>query len=225
MTCLNNHPRLLRLHQHLMPYYDVIIFIVTLFLANSVWKLTIHGDEEGVGMVTWLGLNITPFFDYLAEQTANAVFWLVSLVRDTIYQVDAITLRFLSGSGSRIVWSCTPLKQSFIWLCLMLTTPAVAWANNDNNDNDIRTVGNRNDTVRKSKVRARWHKLWYIPLGWLLIYFFNILRISAILLFIEFHPDWFDILHTYIFKYLFYGMMFLLWIIYVEKIRLVVSAD
>jgi hypothetical protein len=38
-------------------------------------------------------------------------------------------------------------------------------------------------------------------------------------LFIEFHPEWFDLLHEYIFKYLFYGMLFLLWVWWTEKIR------
>jgi hypothetical protein len=29
---------------------------------------------------------------------------------------------------------------------------------------------------------------------------------------IEHHPDWFELLHDYIFKYIFYGMLFLLWL-------------
>ena len=62
-------------------------------------------------------------------------------------------------------------------------------------------------------------KTWFIPFGWLCIFAFNILRIVAITMFIEYHPDWFNVLHKYIFKYLFYGMMFMLWVWYVERIR------
>ena len=175
------------------PYRDVIIFVVALFVSNGIWKLCVHGDEDNVA-VTILSLDVTAFFQWMSEVTANAVFWLVSLFRDTIYQADAITLKFVSGSGSKIVWSCTPIKQSFIWLCIMLVT-----------------IG---DWKSKS---------WFIPFGWVCIFLFNIFRIAAITLFIEFHPDWFDILHTYIFKYIFYGMMFLLWVWYVEKIRTVES--
>ena len=31
------------------------------------------------------------------------------------------------------------------------------------------------------------------------------------------HPEWFEVLHTYIFKYLFYGFFFLLWLIYDKR--------
>lgn len=173
----------------LKPYRDIILFVVVLFASNYFWKFTVIGEENGLA-VTWFGLDITAPFAWAAEVTAEAVYRIVSLFRDTIYQVDAITLRFDSGSGSRIVWGCTPLKQSFIWLCIMLTT-----------------LG---DWKSKS---------WFIPFGWVCIFVFNILRIAAITLFIEFHPDWFPVLHFYIFKYIFYGMMFLLWVWYVEKIR------
>lgn len=173
----------------LKPYKDIIIFVVVLFAANYFWKFTVSGDIDGLD-VTWFGLNITAPFAWMAEVTTSATYWIVSLFRDTIYQVDAITLQFDSGASTRIVWGCTPIKQSFIWLCIMLAT-AGDW---------------------KSKA-------WFIPFGWLCIFVFNILRIVAITLFIEFHPDWFTILHQYIFKYLFYGMMFLLWVWYVERIR------
>ena len=56
-------------------------------------------------------------------------------------------------------------------------------------------------------------------MGWLLCHAFNILRIWLITLAIEHHPDWFPVLHDYVFKYLFYGMMFALWVWFVEGIR------
>lgn len=145
--------------------------------------------------VSWFGLDITAPFAWAAEVTTNAVYYIVSLFRDTIYQTDAITLRFDSGTTTRIVWACTPIKQSFIWFCILLATAG----------------------DRKSKA-------WFIPFGWICIFIINILRISAITFFIEFHPEWFNILHTYIFKYLFYGLMFLMWVWYVEKIRRFESA-
>lgn len=90
---------------------------------------------------------------------------------------------------------CTGLKQAFIWFWLIFT------------------------------VRGAWvHKLWYIPLGWLVCYAFNILRIAAIALLIEHHPDWFYIIHEWIFKYLFYLILFGLWVLFVEKIRPLSSA-
>ena len=69
-------------------------------------------------------------------------------------------------------------------------------------------------------VRGGWkHKAWYIPVGWICCYAFNILRIFLIALFTEYHPEWFPLLHDYLFKYAFYAMLFGLWVIFVEKIR------
>ena len=180
--------------EFLKPYEDIIIFMVTLLVANYAWKWTMVGDESG-DSVSWLGLDVTAPFEFMACHIASVVYWLLSLCRDTVYMTDIHTIHFTSGSGTTIVWACTALKQSFIWLCLILT------------------------------VRGGWkHKWWFIPFGWLCCYLFNILRIFIIALFIEHHPEWFHVLHDYIFKYLFYGMLFGLWVWFVEGIKGVESS-
>ena len=168
--------------------------MITLLVSNYFWKFTMVGDENG-DSVTWFGMDITAPFEFMACHIASVVFWLVSLVRDTASMTDAHTIHFTSGSGTTIIWGCTAIKQSFIWLCLMLTV------------------------VPYNSGRTWLHKLWFIPFGWICCYAFNILRIFIISLFIEFHPDWFHVLHDYIFKYIFYGMLFLLWVWFVERIR------
>lgn len=173
----------------LKPYHDIIIFMVTLIAANYAWKFTMSGDENGE-MVTWLGMDITAPFEWMACHIAGVVYEMVAFFRNTVYMVGEHTIRFQSGSATSIVWGCSGLKQGFIWLCLILT------------------------------VRGGWkHKIWFIPLGWLCCYLFNILRIFLITLFIEYYPEWFHVLHDYIFKYMFYGMMFGLWVLFVEKIK------
>lgn len=191
----------LSLKQRFEPYKDIIIFVVTLLVANYAWKWTFTGDEKG-DVVTWLGMDVTAPFEFMACHIASVVYWLISLVRDTAYMTDVHTIRFASGSGTSIIWGCTGLKQSFIWLCLILTVRSIPGYEKQN-----------------------WlSKLWFIPLGWLCCYAFNILRIFLISLFIEFHPEWFPVLHDYIFKYLFYAMLFGLWVWFVEKIRYASSA-
>ena len=181
--------------ERLRPYKDIIIFVVTLLVANYFWKFTMIGDENG-DSVTWFGLNVTAPFEFMACHVASAVYWLVSLFRDTAYMVGEHTIRFESGSGTTIIWGCSGLKQMFIWTCLILT------------------------------VRGGWiQKVWYIPLGWICCHAFNILRIFLIALLIEHHPAWFHVLHDYIFKYLFYAMLFGLWVLFVEKIRSSVSTN
>ena len=60
-------------------------------------------------------------------------------------------------------------------------------------------------------------KLWFIPLGWGCIYVFNLLRIIIVAFVVEYHPEMFEILHSYIFKYLFYFMLFMLWVGWNER--------
>ena len=169
--------------------------MVTLVVANYFWKFTMVGDEDGE-MVTWFGLNVTWPFDVMSRHIASAVYWLTDLFRDTVSMTDDYTVNFDSGSGTRIIWGCSGLKQAFIWMMLILT------------------------------VRGGWkQKAWFIPVGWVFCYAFNILRIHWITLLIEFHPDWFPVLHDWIFKYLFYIMLFGLWWLFVEKIRPSASAS
>ncbi|MCQ2342109.1 MAG: exosortase/archaeosortase family protein [Paludibacteraceae bacterium] len=167
-------------------YKDIILFVAAMLLANLLWKITVHGDERGIGEVTWLGLVVTPVFDAIAAHVTQCVYWAVALFRDTVH-VNGTYIYFDSGSGSHIVWSCTPVKQGFIWLCILLAS------------------------------RGAWvHKLWFIPVGWVLIYGINIVRIAAISLIIEHHPELFEVMHSYVFKYAFYGCMFVMWLCWTE---------
>ena len=177
-----NEQRMKDWKKHIAPYMDILLFVVALLVANFFWKYTVLGDEGGI-QVTWFGIDITAPFDFLAAHIANAVYWVVHLVRDTIHQLPNNILHFDSGSSVRIVWSCTALKQAFIWLIIMLVA------------------------------RGKWlRKLWFIPLGFVAIYLFNILRIALITLIIEYHPELFEMMHTYVFKYLFYLMLFGMWV-------------
>jgi exosortase/archaeosortase family protein len=180
--------RLKKYLELLKPYYDIILFVVALLAANFFWKFTVLGDEGGI-QVTWFGMDITAPFDFMAAHIAHVVFWFIQLTNDTATFFEPSTIHFATGTGTRIVWSCTGLKQAFIWIIIMLAA------------------------------RGNWkHKLWFIPLGLVCAYLFNILRITLIAIAIEHHPEWFHMLHDYIFKYIFYGMLFLLWLWWTHRI-------
>lgn len=180
----------------LKPYTDIILFVVALLVANYFWKFTVLGDEGGT-QVTWFGWDITLPFDWMAHHIACIVYWLVSQINDHVYFNEIRNvISFDTSYGTRIVWSCTGLKQSFIWIVIMLVA------------------------------RGSWmRKLWFIPFGLVCAYLFNILRITIITLFLEHHPEWFDFLHEYLFKYLFYGMIFCLWMLWTHKIRVPRNQD
>ena len=171
----------------LTPYKDIIVFVVAMMVANYFWKFTFRGDESSE-MVTWFGMDVTAPFAFMAQHIASVSAWVIEQFRDTVHYYAPYVIRFDSGSGVKIVWGCTGLKQSFIWLVIMLAA-AGSWK----------------------------RKLWFIPVGWLCIYVFNLLRIIIVAFIIEFHPDLFELMHTYIFKYLFYFMLFMLWVGWTER--------
>jgi len=129
-------------------------------------------------------------FDIFAGYVAEQVYTMLTWVRDTVH-INGSHIFFDSGNGTHIIWSCAPAKQGFIWLCLILAA------------------------------RGPWvHKLWFIPAGWVLIYGINLIRIFAIALIIEHHPELFEMMHNYIFKYAFYGCMFLMWLVWTNCLNL-----
>ena len=176
----------------LRPYEGIIRFVVAMLAANYFWKFTVIGDEAGHDAVTWFGLDLTWFFDQIADHIAGIVYTMLQWFDSNITLTNGNRIRFLdTGVGVSVVWGCTGVKQAFIWMIIMLAA------------------------------RGQWgRKLAYIPVGWLFAYAFNIFRIFMVSLLTRNHPEWFEVLHTYIFKYMFYGCFFLLWLLYDEYIAI-----
>ncbi len=61
------------------------------------------------------------------------------------------------------------------------------------------------------------HKLWYIPMGLLIIIFINILRISGLAITAYCCPQYSDINHHFIFKIVAWIAIFILWVIWFNK--------
>jgi exosortase family protein XrtF len=59
--------------------------------------------------------------------------------------------------------------------------------------------------------------LWYILAGVFLIHIFNVLRISLITLGLYYYPEHRKLLHDYLFPLFIYGVVFLLWLLWVNK--------
>jgi len=86
--------------------------------------------------------------------------------------------------------SCSGVKQFYQWTVLMILFPG-PWR----------------------------QKLWYIPLGILIIHLNNILRIIILSVILENCPDYWNFAHDWILRPFFYVIIFALWVIWVEKIR------
>jgi len=177
--------------EKLLPYKGVIIFFVVLMGANLFWKYNIMGDDSMKvdSMVTIWGMDISAPFTWMALHVARITTFILHSFGSTVVLEHSNVLRYPNGNSVLVIWACTGIKQAYITFCIL------AFA--------------RGPLIKK---------IWFIPLSLIVVYAFNIFRITFIVACIENHPDWFDFLHLYAFKYVFYGIIFLMWVWWEEKI-------
>ncbi len=61
------------------------------------------------------------------------------------------------------------------------------------------------------------HKMWFLPLGVILIHLFNVLRVLGLAVIVHINEDWLAFNHDYTFTIIVYAFVFLLWWIWVNK--------
>jgi exosortase/archaeosortase family protein len=178
---------LLRIKKKLTPYSGVIYFAIILLVCHFAWKFLVLGDDTD-RQVTFLGNDISAPFQFMANHVARVTAGVLNFFGFDIQLFPNNLLKQENGFGIRIVWSCTGLKQAYIFFCI---------------------IAFYRGPFRK--------KLWFIPLGLVVVYLFNLFRIAAITALVQQHSDWFTFLHEYFFKYLFYAVIFALWVWWEEK--------
>ena len=119
-------------------------------------------------------------------------------VLDRVFHIDITTIsqqRLIAavnkdGGWARVIIApeCASLKQWMHWIFLMVLFPG-PWK----------------------------HKLWYIPAGLVIIEWTNVVRICGVLMMQIPWPNSFHLAHDYIFKIFFYLVIFLMWMLWVEK--------
>ncbi|MFZ4548065.1 MAG: archaeosortase/exosortase family protein [Bacteroidales bacterium] len=60
-------------------------------------------------------------------------------------------------------------------------------------------------------------KVWYIPMGLLSMFLFNIVRIVALSFAMLYWPQHWDFIHLWVLRPVYYFIIFILWVIWVEK--------
>ena len=147
----------------------------------------------------WQALDFFPIAGLIAklfDEASTLLFNQSCWVLEHIFNVDIVTHNHIIGVINKndtyslisVAPECTSLKQWLHWLFLMLIFPG-PWK----------------------------HKLWYIPLGLVIIEFINVVRVVGITLCMIPFPNHFDFFHDYFFKVLFYFFIFIMWVIWVEK--------
>lgn len=128
---------------------------------------------------------------FMARQVFLASAWFdLHILRYTIETLNT-TIYFPEINGFiEVNGSCSGVKQFYQWTVLMILFPG-PWK----------------------------QKLWYIPLGILIIHLNNILRIIILSVILENSPEYWNFAHDWILRPFFYVIIFALWVIWVEKIR------
>lgn len=146
----------------------------------------------------WASNSFYPFreqvdqlFVFASDILFNQSAWIVKHIFNLNHTTEGQTIWVVTNQGGwgyvEVSPGCTSLKQWMHWLFIMLLFPGPCA-----------------------------HKLWYIPMGIIVIHFINIVRIVGLSLTLKPWPQHFDFFHDYIFKTFFYFMIFVMWVIWVE---------
>ena len=142
--------------------------------------------DEGSTAVQFFGIDISRPFNFMIRQVAQSACGLLQFFGSDV-GLSGNALAFPNGYGILVVWGCAGIKQMYIFFCII------------------------------ALFKGSWrHKSWYIPAGFVVIHLFNILRIALIAMMTEHHPQRFDFLHGFLFKYLFYFVIFMMWALWNE---------
>lgn len=167
-------------------YFDVGLFIILIFSFHGLYLIWNKQLDY------W---PVKDAIDRLFVWASALLFDQSTWTLDHVFQIDIFTkgqtIAFLNNenyySYVTVAPECTSLKQWMHWLFLMLIFPG-PWK----------------------------HKAWYIPLGLVIIEFVNVARVVGISLYLIRIPDGFEFAHNVIFKTMFYVIIFLMWMVWVE---------
>lgn len=180
----------IKLLEKIEPYKGVLLFAFLLMCSNYFWKYNVLGEESFslTSKVTLWGFDISTPFLWMTNHIAHLTLSILNLLGSNVILTPGNIFKHENGFLVQIVWACTGIKQAYIFFCIL------------------------------AFYRGPWkHKLWYIPLGLVVVYLFNVFRITFIIGVVEFRPEWFHFLHITAFKYLFYAVIFLMWVVWEEK--------
>ncbi len=123
-------------------------------------------------------------------QLGHSFFSLFGVVTDIAYESDHVVL-YPTGGNNRGIWigdQCNGFKLFSIFSVFIIAFP------------------------------GNWKKkLWYIPLGLIIIHLANVIRIMCLVLINNYYPRFLDFNHLYTFTIFVYSIIFLLWYLWAKK--------
>jgi exosortase/archaeosortase family protein len=136
---------------------------------------------------------LMPLYDRLSDLLYYNSKWVLQHLTDYDYMFvdpDRKIIYVPTNSYVKVNHGCSGLKQFLQWIVLMTFFPG-PWKK----------------------------KLWFIPLGLIIIHLVNIFRISGLSVVVIYWPQHWHFIHDYVYRPFFYVVMFGLWVWWVEKFR------
>ncbi len=127
--------------------------------------------------------------DRLVSIGFNQSVWVLGKISPYNFSIKDRTIIFDSRGSLRVFSGCSGLKQFAQFALLMLLYPG-----------------------------PRKKKAWYIPAGILLMHVVNLIRLTGLSMVIVKYPPLWDFFHDFLFKILFYAVIFAMWVLWVEVI-------
>ena len=141
--------------------------------------------------------NYAPISDFMytimnvmAVEVYRESAWMIEGIIDIVRVDDTMYMHFPNKCMMYINEGCSGLKQMLQFSLLMIFFPG-PWKK----------------------------KLWFIPLGVIIMHLTNLFRVVGLAIIMNNWPKYWDFSHDYIFRPIFYVVIFGLWVIWVEKIR------
>lgn len=170
-------------------------FAGMLLLTHYAWKYSFTESLQMGGapqVWLWQTFDCTQFFDTCVDYLCDIVDWAFADVFG-VNGYEILGHRFYILEPVRsviiIVWSCTGLKQLFIFTTMLLFYP----------------YGHK-------------HKCWAIPAFGAIILLLNVVRLLILFYHVKNVPADFDMWHEGS-KYIFYAIMFGLWVFWEDIVR------
>ena len=126
---------------------------------------------------------------FLTDQVYYHTVWVVKNILRMNVEAYANVMLCENGAGIQVVESCSGVKQIMQFALLMLVFPG-PWK----------------------------HKLWFIPLGMVIVHLTNILRLAILVVVAKYSPYDIEHIHDTYVRIMFYVVIFILWLVWVEKI-------
>ena len=131
---------------------------------------------------------LLPIQKFLISLQAPATYWVVNKIFLVPASFHVDTIMFKNGQALQEQPLCTALKQVIQFTLLLLIYPG-----------------------------PLKYKIWYLPLSWVILLVSAIIHLVILALTLAWTPSNYMLMHIYISRWFFFGMYFIIWLIWEEK--------